>query len=70
MRPENAITGRRHSLRQEALIQDVCQTLRIELDNDQLVARAVTLAALGEAVMRVAQAAVRLAEQYSPHRGD
>ena len=58
--------SRRRSPRQDALLQEVCQTLRINLDNDQLVARAVTPDALGEAVLRVAQAAVRLSEQYSP----
>ena len=62
--------SRRRSPRQDALLQEVCQTLRIELDNDQLVARAVTPAALGEAVLRVAQAAVRLSALCSPHRAN
>ena len=64
-----SITSRR-SPRQDTLIQEVCQTLRINLDNDQLVARAVTPDALGEAVLRVAQAAVRLSKQYNPHRAN
>ena len=62
--------SQRRSARQEALIQDVCQTLRIDLVNDQLVVREVTRDALGEAVLRVAQAAVRVSEQYSPHCAD
>ena len=62
--------SRRRSPRQDALIQEVCQTLRINLDNDQLVARAVTPATLGESVLRVAQAAVRLSEQYTQHRAN
>ena len=53
----------RRSARQEALAQDVCQTLRIELFNDQLTMRGVTQDALGEAVMRVAQAAVRVSDR-------
>ena len=49
---------------QEALARDVCQTLRIELFNDQLVVRGVTQDALGEAVIRVAQAAVRVSDLW------
>ena len=37
----------RRSARQETLARDVCQTLRIELCNDQLVVRGVTQDALG-----------------------
>ena len=54
----------RRSARQEALARDVCQTLRIELFNDQLTMRGVTQDALGEAVIRVAQAAVRVSDLW------
>ena len=53
----------RRPARQEALARDVCQTLRIELFNDQLVVRGVTQDALGEAVIRVAQAVVRVSDR-------
>ena len=62
--------SQRRSARQDALIQDVCQTLSIDLVNDQLVVRGVTPAALGDAVLRVAQAAVRVSDLCSPHRAD
>ena len=46
------------ALRQkEGTDRDVCQTLRIELSRDQLMLRGVGSGALGEAVLRVAQAA-------------
>ena len=53
----------RCSARQEALAKDVCQTLRIELFNDQLTMRGVTQDALGEAVIRVVQAVVRVSDR-------
>ena len=53
----------KRSARQEALARDVCQTLRIELFDDQLIARGVTQDALGEAVVRVAQAAVQVSDR-------
>ena len=56
--------SRRRSARQESLIQDVCQTLRIDLVNDQLVVRGVTPATLGDAVLSVAQAAVRVSDLW------
>lgn len=40
--------SQRRSRRQETLVRDVCQTLRIELFHDQLILRAVTEDALGE----------------------
>jgi len=52
----------RRSPKQEALIQDVCQTLRIERFRDQLLLREVTSGALGDSVLRVALAAVRVSE--------
>ena len=62
--------SRRRPARQELLVQDVCQALRIALVNDQLVARGVTPAALGDAVLRVAQAAVRVSERCRPYCAD
>ncbi len=56
--------SQRRSGRQEMLVRDVCQTLRIELLNDQLVLRAVEEDTLGEAVLRVAQAAVRVSDLW------
>lgn len=56
--------SRRRSRRQEMLAQDVCQTLRVDLLHDQLVLRAVTEDALGEAVTRIAQAAVRVSDLW------
>lgn len=58
-----SITQRRSS-RQEMLIQDVCQTLGIELFHDQIVLRAVTEDTVGEAVLRVAQAALRVSDLW------
>ena len=57
-------TSRQRSRRQEILVQDVCQTLRIELFQDQLALRAVPADALGEAALRVAQAAVRVSDLW------
>lgn len=54
----------KRSARQDALARDVCQTLRIELFNEQLVLRAVTPDTLGEAVIRVAQAAVQVSDLW------
>ena len=56
--------SQRRSGRQEMLVQDVCRTLRIELFNDQLVLRAISQDTLGEAVLRVAQAAVRVSDLW------
>ena len=56
--------SRRRSPKQEALIQDVCQTLRIERFRDQLLLREVTSGALGESVFRVALAAVRVSDLW------
>lgn len=61
--------SRRRSRRQEILLQDVCRTLRIDLFHDQLVLRAVTEDALGEAVIRIAQAAVRISDLWFTLRG-
>lgn len=56
--------SRKRSRRQDMLAQDVCQTLRIALSDDQLVLREVTESALGEATLRVAQAAVRVSDLW------
>ncbi len=56
--------SQRRSIKQEALIDDVCQTLRIERFSDQLMLREVTSGALGESVIRVAQAAVRVSDLW------
>ena len=54
----------RRSPKLKALVQDVCQTLRIERFRDQLLLREVTGGALGESVFRFAQAAVRVADLW------
>ena len=56
--------SRRRSPRQEALVRDVCRTLRIGLFQDQLVLRNVLKDALAESVLRVAQAAVRVSDLW------
>ncbi len=56
--------SRHRSPKQQALAQDVCQTLRIELFHEQLVLRSVPEDELGEAVLRVAQAAVRVSDLW------
>ena len=60
--------SQRRSGRQETLVQDVCRTLRIELFHDQLVLRQVGEDTLGEAVVRVAQAAVRVSDLWFTFR--
>ena len=55
-------TSQNRSPKQNVLVQDVCQTLRIEFSHDQLRLRDVASGALGEAVLRVAQAAVRVSD--------
>ena len=52
------------SPKQQALVQDVCQTLRIGMTDDQLVLREVAEDALGESVLRVAQAVVRVSDLW------
>lgn len=56
--------SQQRSPKQNALIQDVCQTLRIDLDRDRLVLRDVASDVLGESVLRVAQAAVRVSDLW------
>ena len=49
---------------QDALLKDVCLTLRIENQRDQLMLRDVSRGALGDSVLRVAQAAVRVSDLW------
>ena len=56
--------SRRRSPKQQALIADVCQTLRIELFREQLVLRSVPENLLAESVLRVAQAALRVSDLW------
>ena len=60
--------SRQRSPKQQMLIQDVCQTLRIQLFQGQLVLRSVTDDALAESVLRVAQAAVRVSDLWFTFR--
>ena len=60
--------SRQLSSKQQALILDVCQTLRMELFRDQLVLREIVGDTLGESVVRVAQAAVRLSDLWFTFR--
>ena len=48
--------------RQNALVGDVCRTLRVELFNGQLVLREIKPEELGDAVIRLAQAVVRVSD--------
>ena len=48
--------------RQNTLVGDVCRTLRVELFEGQLVLREVKPEELGDAVMRLAQAVVRVSD--------
>ena len=56
--------SRQRSPKQEMLLQDVCQTLRIELFGGQLVLRSVAEEAVGESVLRVAQAVMRVSDLW------
>ena len=56
--------SRRRSPKQNRMIADVCQTLGIELECGQLVLRVETVDLLGEAVLRLAQAAVRVSDLW------
>ena len=56
--------SRRLSHKQELLVQDVCQTLGLELHQNQLVLRSVANDSLGESVLRIAQAVVRVSDLW------
>ena len=60
--------SRQRSPKQQALIQDVCQTLRVELLQGQLVLRQVAGESLDESVLRVAQAAIRVSDLWFTFR--
>ncbi len=57
-------TSTRRSRRQQILVEDVCQTLGLELFRGQLVLRAIRGDALAEAVIRISQAAVRVSDLW------
>ena len=50
----------RRSPKQNRMVEDTCQTLGVELHRGQLMLRSSAADGLGEAVLRLAQAAVRL----------
>ena len=58
-----SVRGRR-SPKQNRMIEDTCQTLGVELHRGQLVLRVATAGALGEAVLRLGQAAVRVSDLW------
>lgn len=58
------LISRRLSPKQLFLVEDVCQTLRIQLFHRQLVIREIKGEALGESVLRVAQAVVRVSDLW------
>lgn len=56
--------SKRRSPKQNRMIGDVCQTLGLELERGQLVLRVSADAAVGDSVLRVAQAAVRVSDLW------
>ena len=58
-----SVTARR-SPRQRRMIEDTCQTLGVELHRGQLVLRLGTADVIAEAVLRLAQAAVRVSDLW------
>ena len=56
--------SRKRSHKQRLLIDDVCQTLRVELRHEQIVLRNVRKNNLGESVIRLAQAVVRVSDVW------
>ncbi len=56
--------GGRRSPRQNRMVEDTCETLGVELDRGQLTLRFVPANALGESVLRLAQAAVRVSDLW------
>ncbi len=57
--------SRRRSPERKRMIRDACQTLGLELERGQLVLRVGADAAVGGAVLRVAQAAVEVSDLSS-----
>ena len=60
--------SRSHTPRQQLLIDDVCQTLGVELSRDQLMLRNIKTEELGDAVMRLGQAVVRVSDIWFTRR--
>jgi len=60
---QQTISSRR-SLKQEQVLQDVCQTLGVETFKGQLMLRCRSLQELGEGVLRLGQAALRVADLW------
>ena len=56
--------SRHLSRKQEMLVRDVCKTLGLELNHNQLVLRSVRDDELGESVLRIAQAVVRVSDLW------
>ena len=56
--------SRQRSPKQQLLVRDVCQSLRIQLLHDQLVLNEVKHEDIGEAVLRVAQAVIRVSDVW------
>ena len=54
----------RHSPKQGRMIEDVCQTLGVELDREQLVLRSKDASGFEEPILRLAQAAVRVSDLW------
>ena len=58
----------RRSPKQTRLVEDTCQTLGVKLDRGQLMLRTNGANGLGEAVLRLAQAAVRVSDLWFTFR--
>ena len=57
-------TSARRSPKQTRMVEDACQTLGVKLDRGQLMLPANVSGGLGEAVLRLAQAAVRVSDVW------
>ena len=58
----------RRSPKQTRMVEDACQPLGVKLDRGQLMLRANTADGLGEAVLRLAQAAARVSDLWFTFR--
>ncbi len=58
----------RRSPKQTRMVEDICQTLGVKLHRGQLMLRANVADGLGEAVLRLAQAAVRVSDLWFTFR--
>ena len=61
-------TSDRRSPKQQLLVEDVCQTLGVELSNGQLILRSGNDKPLGETVLLLAQAVVRVSDLWFTFR--